>query len=272
MKNKLVSLILIAIMVLTIIPSLAFASSDDPFAEDVFDAPVETTSTTTTTTLVTNPTSSQTTPSSTSKTDVDDPTNPDDNSQINPTPGSADSNSGSADTDNNPTVHTHIYIARMTKEPTCLLDGVKTYSCKCGDSYTEIVPKLKKHITFTKVVDSTYFKQGSKAKICDICGLNVSQKTLNKKVVSKSFFKLVKGKKQFKINYKRVGKSIGFQVRYRIKGKWKIKTFNTKKNVTKTIKKLKKGTYTVQIRAFRKLSGKMAYSRWTSSRKVKVTK
>ena len=48
--------------------------------------------------------------------------------------------------------------------------------------------------------------------------------------------------------YTKVKDATGFQVRYKLKGKWITKTFNVKKNATKAIKKLKKGkTYTVQV-------------------------
>ena len=47
-------------------------------------------------------------------------------------------------------------------------------------------------------------------------------------------------------------------------------TFKAKKNVTKLIKKLKKGTYKVQVRAMI-TSGKLkAYSAWAKAKKVKV--
>ena len=81
-------------------------------------------------------------------------------------------------------------------------------------------------------------------------------------------FKLVKGKKQFKVNYKAAAGTAGFQVRYKLaNGKWKTKTFKTTKNAVKVIKKLKKGTYSVQIRAF---NSSKKYSKWTKSKKVKV--
>ena len=81
-------------------------------------------------------------------------------------------------------------------------------------------------------------------------------------------FKLVKGKKQFKVNYKAAAGTAGFQVRYKLaNGKWKTKTFKTTKNAVKVIKKLKKGTYSVQIRAF---NSSKKYSKWTKAKKVKV--
>ena len=83
-------------------------------------------------------------------------------------------------------------------------------------------------------------------------------------------FKVVKGKKQIKIIYKKTSGVAGFQVRYKIKGKWKVKTFKTKKNATKLIKNLKKGTYKVQVRCY-KISGKdKVFGKWTKAKKVKV--
>ena len=34
-------------------------------------------------------------------------------------------------------VHTHNYTAVVTTQPTCTTPGITTYSCSCGDSYTE---------------------------------------------------------------------------------------------------------------------------------------
>lgn len=36
--------------------------------------------------------------------------------------------------------HVHSYIEKITKEPTCTEEGEKTYTCDCGDSYTEKIP------------------------------------------------------------------------------------------------------------------------------------
>ena len=78
---------------------------------------------------------------------------------------------------------------------------------------------------------------------------------------------MISGKKQFKVKYTKVANATGFQVRYKLKGKWITKTFKTKKTATKAIKKLKKGTYKVQVRAMAK-GGK--YSAWSKTKKVKV--
>ena len=38
------------------------------------------------------------------------------------------------------TVHTHDYNSSVTKQPTCTDTGIRTYTCSCGDSYTESIP------------------------------------------------------------------------------------------------------------------------------------
>ena len=43
------------------------------------------------------------------------------------------------------TNHTHSYTAEITKEPTCTEKGVKTFTCSCGDSYTEDIPATGIH-------------------------------------------------------------------------------------------------------------------------------
>lgn len=80
----------------------------------------------------------------------------------------------------------------------------------------------------------------------------------------------IKGKvKKLTIKYTASSKAIGFQVRYKKgSGKWLIKNYNTKKSVTKTISKLKKGKYSVQVRTY--TSGKKSYSKWSKVKKVTV--
>ena len=36
--------------------------------------------------------------------------------------------------------HTHSYTSSVTKNPSCVENGVKTYTCSCGSSYTEAIP------------------------------------------------------------------------------------------------------------------------------------
>ena len=38
--------------------------------------------------------------------------------------------------------HTHIHAGVVTTQPTCTKEGVTTYTCRCGDSYTESIPTV----------------------------------------------------------------------------------------------------------------------------------
>lgn len=137
--------------------------------------------------------------------------------------------------------------------------------CENNGEHTPVELKAKK---------ATCFERGYTAHTkCSVCGEDLSfVKYTNKTKLNKSSFTLKSGKKSFKITYKKVKDAKGFQVKYKTgKGKWKTKTFNAKKKVTKTIKKLKKGKkYSVKIRAFAKFSGKKVYSNWTAAKKVTV--
>ena len=40
--------------------------------------------------------------------------------------------------------HKHTYTSTITKQPSYTETGLKTFTCSCGDSYTEVIPKLEK--------------------------------------------------------------------------------------------------------------------------------
>ena len=66
-------------------------------------------------------------------------------------------------------VHTHSYTSEVTKEPTCTVSGVRTYSCSCGDTYTETIPSLgHKYIISTFAPTETH--QGYNLYTCSYCG------------------------------------------------------------------------------------------------------
>ena len=74
-----------------------------------------------------------------------------------------------------------------------------------------------------------------------------------------------------KITAKKSGGISGYEVRYK-KGSasWKKTTVNGNKNLSKTIKNLKPGSYKVQVRSYCKVSGKKYYSDWTKAKSVKL--
>ena len=46
----------------------------------------------------------------------------------------------SSSSENNIDKHEHKYTEKITKKPTCVDKGEKTFTCECGDSYTEEIP------------------------------------------------------------------------------------------------------------------------------------
>ena len=175
-----------------------------------------------------------------------------------------------------PDANAHKWDDGVTTPATCKEAGKIVYTCAfCGET-KEIVLQINSnaHVCKTTKKAATYFAKGYKnKKVCTLCGKVISKGTeIAKKVLkvpSKSTIK--SGKKKFTVKYKKVTGATHFQVRYRIKGKWTTKTFKAKKNVSKTIKKLKKGKeYSVQIRAMVKKGAKKAYSKWTKVKKIKI--
>ncbi len=214
------------------------------------------------------------------------------------------------DQEKEPVDHIHSYTQEIIKPSTCSQLGVMMSKCSCGDSFKESIEKaphkvivikglkatclnsgitdgrycsecgvileeqkeipVQGHIIKTETKKATYFESGHKSEYCTVCDEEFSFEEFKKLKLKVPSFSVSKGVKQFKVTYKKVDGASGFQVRYRIKGKWNIKTYNTKKQAIKTIKKLVKGTYKVQIRAFVAFDGETAYSKWTKAKKVTV--
>lgn len=137
----------------------------------------------------------------------------------------------------------------------------------------EIAINVHKHTIVVKnAKKATYLAMGySGDSVCESCNAVVEKgQQLPKLVLKTPKFKLTSGKAQFKVKYTKVAGATGFEVRYKLKGAWKTKTFNTKKTATKVIKKLSAGAYKVQVRAFVKQGGKKTFSAWSKTQNVKV--
>ena len=67
-----------------------------------------------------------------------------------------------------PMLHVHSYTPTITREPTCVILGLTTYTCSCGDSYTETMPVLS-HEYYYKLEKSTLTKGGALHRICKNC-------------------------------------------------------------------------------------------------------
>ena len=80
--------------------------------------------------------------------------------------------------------HSHEYTSAVTKQPTCGATGVRTYTCSCGESYTETIAATGNH-TYDNACDKdcnvcgatrtvTHVYSGACDQFCDLCG---AQKT-----------------------------------------------------------------------------------------------
>lgn len=62
--------------------------------------------------------------------------------------------------------HEHSYTSSITKQPTCTESGMKTFTCSCGDSYTETIP-------------ATGHVDANKDGYCDTCSTELEHHTDN---------------------------------------------------------------------------------------------
>ena len=68
--------------------------------------------------------------------------------------------------------HVHEYTAEVDREPTCILAGLRKYTCTCGDFYTEPIP-AKGHVAtdWTEVEAATTTTLGREQRTCTVCGV-----------------------------------------------------------------------------------------------------
>lgn len=68
--------------------------------------------------------------------------------------------------------HTHDYAEAITTEATCETNGLKTFTCECGDSYTEVIT-ASGHIYENYIYneDATYLADGTETATCNGCEL-----------------------------------------------------------------------------------------------------
>ena len=77
--------------------------------------------------------------------------------------------------------HEHVYTSTVTKEPTCKEEGVRTYTCACGDSYTEAIPKTP-HTEQVIRAEPTCTAAGMTYIVCAYCGETLSSVTMLPKI------------------------------------------------------------------------------------------
>ena len=90
--------------------------------------------------------------------------------------------------------------------------------------------------------------------------------------LAKAKIKSVKAaKKAFTAKWKAVKNADGYQISYKVGKKTKKAKVKGAKKLSKKVKKLQsKKKYTVKVRAYKKVDGKMYYGAWSKAKKVKI--
>lgn len=65
--------------------------------------------------------------------------------------------------------HVHNYTTWTEKAASCSEEGIQTWFCSCGDSYTESIARLEHSYTYI-ITASTCTENGSEISICQVCG------------------------------------------------------------------------------------------------------
>lgn len=67
-------------------------------------------------------------------------------------------------------IHVHSYTSKVTKAAACTENGTVTFTCGCGDTYTEVIPSLGHDMLFDHKVAPTETKEGYSEYKCSRCG------------------------------------------------------------------------------------------------------
>ena len=72
--------------------------------------------------------------------------------------------------------HTHSYSSKVTTSATCGKEGVKTFTCSCGDSYTEKIAATGQHSwgSWSNVKEPTFTENGKSQRTCKTCSATES--------------------------------------------------------------------------------------------------
>ena len=70
--------------------------------------------------------------------------------------------------------HEHSYTAELTKAATCTEEGIMTYTCSCGDSYTETVKATGHSYKLVSSSPSTCFEPSVSKYKCENCGNEIT--------------------------------------------------------------------------------------------------
>lgn len=87
--------------------------------------------------------------------------------------------SSSAEASQTP-AHVHQYTATTEREPSCVLAGLRRYSCSCGSFYTEMIP-APGHVAsdWTVAEAATTTRMGREQRTCTVCGVLLDSRPID---------------------------------------------------------------------------------------------
>lgn len=76
--------------------------------------------------------------------------------------------------------HFHQYTATVEREPSCVLAGLRKYTCSCGNFYTQMIP-AKGHVAtdWTVAEEPTATQKGTEQRTCTVCGVVLDSRPIN---------------------------------------------------------------------------------------------
>lgn len=76
--------------------------------------------------------------------------------------------------------HYHAYVASIEREPSCILAGLRKYSCVCGSFYTEGIPAMGHVVSdWTQAEEPTSTTLGREQRTCSVCGVIVDSRPVS---------------------------------------------------------------------------------------------
>ncbi len=77
--------------------------------------------------------------------------------------------------------HIHQYTATTEREPSCILAGLRKYTCSCGNFYTEMIPAPGHVATDWEVAEEATEKyMGTEQRTCTVCGVVLDSRKIDR--------------------------------------------------------------------------------------------
>ena len=80
--------------------------------------------------------------------------------------------------------HTNSYTSTVTQKATCLKNGTKTFTCACGDTYTEAIPTVG-HTAIKQTRQATLDKDGAYVTSCAVCNTVIEETSFSRPTLFK---------------------------------------------------------------------------------------